>query len=83
MPQVTNCLREDLELSYSSCSYLDYLIVFVCNLLSLWDKDPADPLSYKVVVALRLRARLLAYKREVKIKKLYCRKVLTWLHEEL
>jgi len=29
MQQVTNCLRENLELSCSSHSYLDYFIIFV------------------------------------------------------
>jgi len=32
MQQVTNCLCQDVELSYSSCSGLDYLIVFICLL---------------------------------------------------
>ena len=41
---------------------------------------------YSNVVALTLRAKVLAYKREVKVKvkvKVYCKKVLRWLREEL
>ena len=45
------------------------------------------PCLNKVVVALMLRARLLAYKREVNIEvfriKVYSKKVLRWLREEL
>ena len=39
----------------------------------------------KVLVALTLRARVLAYKRKVKVKvkvKLYCKKVLRWSRED-
>jgi len=60
-----------VKLSCSSLSYLDYLIVsfflldylivLVHNLLSLWDKDGGGSLSYKVVVALKLTGWLLAY----------------------
>ena len=45
MQQAMNALHEDLEQSYSSCLYLDYVIVFVRDLLSLWDKDVGDPLA--------------------------------------
>jgi len=34
MQQVINRLREQVELSYSSCSYFDYLIVIVVLRLS-------------------------------------------------
>ena len=45
------------------------------------------PCLTRVVVGLTLRAKLLAYKREVKEEafrvKIYCKKVVRWLREEL
>jgi len=55
----------------------------------LLGRDVGGTSSYlnKVLVALTLRARVLAYKRKVKVKvkvkvKLYCKKVLRWSRED-
>jgi len=66
---------------------VDYLIVFVSPTNVLLGRDVEGTSSYlnKVLVALTLRARMLAYKREVKVKvkvKLYCKKVLRWSRED-
>ena len=68
---------------------VDYLIVFVShtNVLLGIDVEGTSLYLNKVFVALTLRARLLAYKREVKVKlkvkvKLYCKKVLRWSRED-
>jgi len=69
-----------------SSRFLDYLIVFVSHSNILLGRDGEGTSSYcdKVLVALTLRARVLAYKREVEVLiKVYCKKVLRWLREEL
>jgi len=68
---------------------VDYLIVFVSHTNVSLGRDVGRTSLYlnKVLVALALRARVLAYKREVKVKvkvkvKLYCKKVLRWSRED-
>jgi len=82
-PRVFFFPRLTYNLFFSSS---DYLIVFVSHTNVLLGRDGEGTSSYrdKVLIALTLRARVLAYKREVKVMiKVYCRKVLRWLREEL
>jgi len=57
-----------LRLSYSLGSYLDSLIVLVSHTNGLLGRDREGPCLTRVIVALILKARLLAYKRQVKVK---------------
>jgi len=85
-PRLTYNLVFVFRLSYSLRLSHQYLIgeryrgnFFVSHTNVLLGRGVEGTSSYlnKVLVAQTLRARVLAYKREIKVK-LYCRKVLRW-----
>jgi len=62
-----------------------YFVVFVSHTNILLGRGVEGTSSYlnKVLFALTLRARVLAYKREIKVKvKVNCKKVLRWSRED-